>query len=294
MIYSQKTLCLGAFVAIWSCEMIKPGRFEIPPAVLTTLVIVLGSAGIIGLSLYTDSREDYLYSSREQIHILMNSWYLLECQMLNLLVKPVTDRDEAKWLYSLKTFDERLRDFLSSPLVWELAGENQLFKKSLSEMDQLWLKLRSRMRLSVPRLAEYIEASRPAALHNFKNGAERYAFFCGSPLYRLGCLSSKDGSESDYEQFAQIVGDYQGVLPASQAYCTTLLGGISNIVSGRIVQQMARLRLVVLVLSMIIVVSMVFLLAQIRRNSHLHRVEFEQLVSCKTDKLEAEKKTLLE
>jgi hypothetical protein len=270
--------------------MIGKGRFKISSAVLTVLVVATGSAGIIGLSLYTDGREDYLYSSREQVHILMNSWSLLERQMLNLLVEPLTSRDEEKWLYSLKTFDTRFRNFLNSSFVRELAREDRVFVRKLSDANRLWSRLRDKMKRSAPKLTECIDVNQPSALHNFEDET-KIALSRGGLLYRLGYLSGKSGRENDYEQFAQMISDYRGMLPTSQVYCTVLLEEISNIVSDRIVRQTTHLRLVVFVLSMIIAVSMVFFLAQIQGKYHLRRAELKQLISRRTNEPGAEKKT---
>ena len=70
---------------------------------------------------------------------------------------------------------------------------------------------------------------------------------------------------------------------------TVLLEEMSNIISDRIAGQTMQLRLIVFVLSMVIVVSMVFFLVRIQRESHSYQLKLEQLVSERTNELEAEK-----
>ena len=211
--------------------MIKAGGLKFSSTILTVVVIALGSAGIIAISFYTDSREDYLYSSRDQVRILMSSWYLLERQPTNLLVEPAANRDGKKWLYSLRTFDTRLRNFLNSPLTLELARENRLFGKKLSDVNRLWSVLKGRMEQSASHLTEYIKANQPSTLQNSKDGAKESALSHGGLLYGLGYLSGKDSYESDYNQLAQIVSDCRGILSTSQVYCTVLLEEMSDIIS---------------------------------------------------------------
>ena len=267
--------------------MIKAGGLKFSSTILTVVVIALGSAGIIALSFYTDSREDYLYSSRDQVRILMNSWYLLERQPMNLLVEPAANRDGKKWLYSLRTFDTRLRNFLNSPLTLELARENRLFGKKLSDMNRLWSVLKGRMEQSASHLTEYIKANQPSTLQSFKDGAKESALSYGGLLYGLGYLSGKDSYESDYNQLAQIVSDCRGILSTSQVYCTVLLEEMSDIISDRIARQTAQMRLIVFILSMVIVVSMVFFMVHKQSQSHLCRLGLEELVSRRTSELEA-------
>jgi signal transduction histidine kinase/CheY-like chemotaxis protein/HPt (histidine-containing phosphotransfer) domain-containing protein len=285
----------GGWLIYWGCEMIKTGRFihlgglKFSPTILTIVVIALSSAGIIALSLYSDSRADYLYANKDQIYILMNSWHHLEREMLSLLVGPVTNGDEEKWLYSLKTFDTRLRNFVNSPAARELAGENRLFRKKLSDINQLWARLRGKMERSAPQLTEYINANQSSTLQSFKDGVNKSALSCGGLLYRLGYLSGKDSYESDYNQLSQIVSNCRGILSTSQVYCTVLLEEMNNIISGQIAQQTVHLRLIVFILSMVIVISTVFFMVHKQRESHLYQLRLQQLVGQRTSELEAVK-----
>ena len=192
--------------------MIKTGRLKFSSTFLTIVVITLSSAGVISLSLYSDSRADYLYANRDQIYILMNSWHCLEHETLNLPAGPSADGDEKKWLYSLNTFGARLKNFLNSPQTKELAGENRLFEKKLNDIEQLWSTLGNTVKNSEFKVED-------------------------SKLRTINTMA--------------------------------LLEEMSDIISDRIAEQTAHLRLAVFVLSMVIVISMVFFIVQMQRESHL-------------------------
>jgi signal transduction histidine kinase/DNA-binding response OmpR family regulator len=287
--------------------MIKAGGFihlgglKVSSTILTTVVIALSSAGIIALSLYSDSREDYLYANREQIYILMNSWHSLEHETLNLLVEPApvlsceskNKGDDKKWLYSLKTFDTRLKNFLNSPQTKELAGESRLFERKLNDISQLWSTLGDGIERSALQLTERIETdlSDPCAFLRKQEQGDRktYPASYGGLLYQMGYLSGKEGRHDGHDELAQAVNNYLYVVSTSRVYCTVLLEEMSDIISDRVAEQTAHLRLVVFILSTAIVVLTVFFVVRVQRKSHLYQLGLEQLVSQRTSELEAEK-----
>lgn len=206
------------------------GRFSF--TMLMVVVVVLGLAGIISLSLYSYAREDYLYADRDQMHILMNSWYCLEKEMLNLLVDPAAANGDEKWLYSLRTFDKRLDSFLNSSLAQKLARQNRFFGRKANDVTLLWSTLRDTIK------------------------------------------DSKSGSQDSRLKTINV---------------TALLEEMSDIVSDRISEETANLRLAVFVLSMAITISIVFFIAQVQRKFHLCQLELEQTISQRTSELEAAK-----
>jgi signal transduction histidine kinase/CheY-like chemotaxis protein len=263
-------------------------------AVLTVLMVVLSSVGIISLSLYSDEKEDRLQAGRDQIYILMNSWHSLERETLNWLAGPYIAWDETRGLYVLRTFETRLDSFLNSSLTKKLSKENKLFERKLNDINLLWSTLGAKIEQSISGPIEYIDFNEPdlkipKELCRIETGSKSRPASYGELLYKLGYLSGKDGRQSDHTQLERRVNDYYHTISTSRIYCTVLLEEISDVVSDQIDRQTTHTRLVVFVFSIVIVISMVFFLMRIQRGSYIYQHELEQLVRQRTSELEAEK-----
>ncbi|HBR20800.1 MAG TPA: hypothetical protein DD726_11420 [Phycisphaerales bacterium] len=258
--------------------MIKIGKFKCSLTALSAVVIAFCSAGIIGLSVYADSREDYLITGREQIHILANSWSAMERETTNLLIESTPAAKDKKWLYSLTTFDQRLTDFLSSPLTGELAHRNRFFDSRVKDMTALWPMLREKIEKSVQEMTGYIESHKGV---NADDGS--------GLLYQIGYLSGKDGKTAEAAELSRIINDSRNVMSNSRLQYTAILGEMNDIISDEISEQMASLRFGVFVLSMAIVVSMIFFVILTQKENRLYQQRLEKLLDGKTSEVEAEK-----
>ncbi|MFA6186247.1 MAG: ATP-binding protein [Phycisphaerae bacterium] len=259
--------------------MIKIGKFKCSLTALSAAVVAFCSAGIIGLSVYVDSKEDYLATGKEQIHILMNSWSSMERETTNLLIEPTSTVNDKKWRYSLTTFDQGLESFLSSPLTRKLTCRNRFFDSRVRNMESLWPMLREKIEKSVQEMAGYIES------HN--KGADVGG--SGGLLYQSGYLSAKDSQTSQTAELSRIINDSREAISNSRVRCTVILYEMSDIISDEICEQVASLRLWVFVLSMAIVVSMIFFIILTQKENSLYQRQLEKLVESKTVEVEAEK-----
>jgi signal transduction histidine kinase/CheY-like chemotaxis protein/HPt (histidine-containing phosphotransfer) domain-containing protein len=259
--------------------MIKNGKAKFFSTVFSAVVIALCSAAIIGLSIYADCREDYLYSGKERIYILLNSWSSLERETINLLVDSANHGDDKKWLYSLRTFDKRLDNFLNSSMTQKLARSNRLFERKINDMDLLWSTLKEKIENSASKLAEHIE------LNKNQNTAADSA----SLLYQAGYLSAMPDQSSQLAELLKIVNDCRFVMHSSRVHCTALLDEMNDIISDQAGKETANLRLMVFILSMAIMISMIFFIIQTQRGNRLYQLELERLVDDRTNELRSEK-----
>jgi signal transduction histidine kinase/CheY-like chemotaxis protein/HPt (histidine-containing phosphotransfer) domain-containing protein len=259
--------------------MIRNGKAKFFTTAFSAVVIALCSAGIIGLSVYTDSREDYLYSGREQIYILLNSWSSLERETTNLLVDSATAGDDKKWLYSLRTFDKRLDSFLNSSMTQKLARSNRLFERKINDMGLLWSTLKEKIENSASQLAGYLES------HKNQNTAADTA----SLLFQAGYLSAMPDQTRRLAELLKVVDDCRFVMYSSRVHCTVLLEEMNDIISDQVGKETANLRLMVFILSIVIVISMVSFITQTQNKNRLYQLELERLVDSRTNELKLEK-----
>lgn len=258
--------------------MIKIGKFKFSLTAVSAAVIAFCSAGIIGLSVYVDSKEDYLITGREQIQTLTNAWSLMERETTNLLIESTSTVNDKKWMSGLTTFDKKLESFLSSPLTRELAYRNRFFDSRSREMAVLWPMLKERIEKSVIEMTGYIES------HKDDN-----AEHTGGLLYRIGYLSAKGSEASQAAELSRIIDDSRKVMSNSRLQCAAILAEMNDIISDEICEQMAKLRLGVFLMSMGIAVSMVFFVILTQKENRLYQQRLEKIVEGKTSEVEAEK-----
>lgn len=253
--------------------MMKIGRFKCSLMALSAVVVAFCSAGIIGLSVYVDSREDSLIAGKEQIYILTNAWSSMERETTNLLIQPTSAVNNKKWLYSLTMFDRRLEDFLSSPLMRKMAHRNRFFDSRTRDMASLWPTLRGKIEKSVLEMTNYIESHKGDDVN-------------GGLLYRIGYLSAGD---SQAAELSRIINENWDITSNGRMQYATILGEMNDIISDEIYEQMTDLRLWVFILSMGIVVSMILFTILTQKENSLYQQRLEKLIEGKTGEAEAEK-----
>jgi signal transduction histidine kinase/DNA-binding NarL/FixJ family response regulator/HPt (histidine-containing phosphotransfer) domain-containing protein len=258
--------------------MIKIGRFSFSFTALSAAVIAFCSAGIIGLSVYADSKEDYLTTGKEQIYILTNSWSSMERETTNLLVEPTSAANDKKWQYSVATFNQRLESFLSNPLTRELAHRNRFFDSRARDMASLWPTLKEKIEKSALEMTGYIE-SHKGTNANTSEGL----------LYQIGYLSAKDNQAAQTAELSRIIKDCRNVISNSRVRCTVILCEMNDIISDEISERVANLRLEIFILSIAIVISMVFFVILTQKENRLYQQQLEKLVENKTSEAEAER-----
>ena len=252
------------------------------PSIITILVILICSAGLMTFSSYSSSRQDYLNDCKSQIYLLKNSWNALEIETLKLLIEPVSspsaNNDKTGWQYSLRTFDTRLNTFLKSSLTATIAKKNAGFERKLRDIDSIWSGMKDKIESSVSKINGQNETS----------GSSNTPY--GGLLYQLGYLAAKNNNGlAEHTDLAQSVNYCIYLLSTSRIQCTVLLEEMSDIISNEISLQTAHVRTFNIVLLMVIIVSMILFLAQIQKESYMRQVQLEKLVHQRTSELETEK-----